>query len=72
MNTKNAKFNFLKNGGEMSELIRENESAPEEKGKIYNSIPPQQIMDDKKMNASDDDDDEWGAVPAFLRRSKLK
>ncbi len=43
----------------------------EEKGKIYNSIPvATQTVDDK--NSGIDDDDEWGAVPAFLRRSKLK
>jgi hypothetical protein len=28
-------------------------------------------QDDKPVVASDDDED-WGAVPAFLRRSKLK
>ncbi len=42
----------------------------EEKGKIYNSIPTTtQTTEDK---GPIDDDDEWGAVPAFLRRSKLK
>jgi len=41
----------------------------EEKGKIYNSIPTQTTDEVKKI---DDEDDEWGAVPAFLRRSKLK
>lgn len=41
----------------------------EEKGKIYNSIPATtNNNNDKNL----DDDDEWGAVPAFLRRSKLK
>lgn len=44
------------------------EVVPEEKGKIYNSIPTQAQVDEKTI----DDDDEWGAVPAFLRRSKLK
>ena len=46
------------------------EAEVEEKGKIYNSIPVNQnnVSDDKAI----DDDDEWGAVPAFLRRSKLK
>lgn len=39
----------------------------EEKGKIYNSIPTNRPVDEKVV-----DDDEWGAVPAFLRRSKLK
>lgn len=43
------------------------EVASEEKGKIYNSIP---TKEDKSEVV--DDDDEWGAVPAFLRRSKLK
>lgn len=49
------------------------------KGKIYNSIPPvvqqpkeQKIVEEKKVSPTDDNDDEWGAVPAFLRRSKLK
>lgn len=47
------------------------EKPVEEKGKIYNSIPTQtsEANDLKKL---DDDEDEWGAVPAFLRRSKLK
>lgn len=44
------------------------EEEVEEKGKIYNSIPTNNNNADK----ANDDDDEWGAVPAFLRRSKLK
>lgn len=43
------------------------EEPKEEKGKIYNSIP---TKDEPVVDESDDD--EWGAVPAFLRRSKLK
>lgn len=52
----------------------------ENKGKIFNSVFNK---DDKKENKREeepeekkqniiDDEDEWGAVPAFLRRSKLK
>lgn len=41
----------------------------EEKGKIYNSMP---TKSEEKVGDVMDDDDEWGAVPAFLRRSKLK
>lgn len=51
----------------------------ENKGKIFNSVFNK---DDKKENKKEepeekkqniiDDEDEWGAVPAFLRRSKLK
>ena len=42
----------------------EKETAVEEKGKIYNVLPAEKTTDET--------DDEWGAVPAFLRRSKLK
>jgi len=41
-----------------------------EKGKIFNSIPSQPLESEKTTEIADDD--EWGAVPAFLRRSKLK
>jgi len=47
----------------------------DKKGKIYNniSIPvKEKITEEKKEIKEDDDDDDWGAVPAFLRRSKLK
>ncbi len=43
------------------------------KGKIFNSVfnKEDKKEEDKKQNIIEDDD-EWGAVPAFLRRSKLK
>lgn len=47
------------------------------KGKIFNSVFGKE-KEDKKENKEEkkqniiDDEDEWGAVPAFLRRSKLK
>lgn len=47
------------------------EMLKEEKGKIFNSIPTQTQNEPEKMTDISDDD-EWGAVPAFLRRSKLK
>ncbi|MEK7635046.1 MAG: cell division protein FtsZ [Patescibacteria group bacterium] len=61
-------------GGERI-LAEENES----KGKIFNSVfrnekreeEREEEPEEKKQNIIDDDD-EWGAVPAFLRRSKLK
>lgn len=43
----------------------------EDKGKIYNSIPTSSTRIEEKIDATDEDD-EWGAVPAFLRRSKIK
>lgn len=49
---------------------KEKEAAKEEKGKIFNSIPTQTPETAEKAEVADDD--EWGAVPAFLRRSKLK
>ncbi len=62
-----------------------NQSASEEErgaaqtkivGKIFNP-PPQpkkeeQKVEEKKIDKQDDSDDDWSAVPAFLRRSKLK
>ncbi len=58
-------------------------SGASEKGKIFNPAPdakrdavrenPEKISDMKKEKAeTKDDDDDWGAVPAFLRRSRLK
>ena len=51
---------------------------PAERGRIYNSITPNPIqpvnkdinkpIEDKK----EEDEDDWGAIPAFLRRSKIK
>ncbi len=50
------------------------EEPVEEKGKIYNSIPTQSSTStpEEPKKILDDEDDEWGAVPAFLRRSKIK
>lgn len=53
------------------------------KGRIYNSVtmppkpaplsnPTPSAEEKKKATPSPDDDDDWGAIPAFLRRSKLK
>lgn len=48
----------------------------EVKGKIFNSVsqPSQKekIEEKKEIKNEVQDDDDWGAVPAFLRRSKLK
>ena len=54
--------------------VPKKEEPVEEKGKIYNSIPTQPTSETSSgdVNKIDDDDDEWGAVPAFLRRSKIK
>ena len=51
-------------------------STDDKKGKIYNSMPTpaaketKPMAEEKKPIATDDDDSDWGAVPAFLRRSK--
>lgn len=56
-------------------------SIDDKKGKIYNSMSAQTTIkedrmlneeskEEKKSTATDDDDNDWGAVPAFLRRSK--
>lgn len=48
-----------------NQVTGKKEEESEDKGKIYNAIPTEE-----KMNETEED--EWGAVPAFLRRSKLK
>jgi cell division protein FtsZ len=53
--------------------ITTKEVEKEEKGKIYNSLPtPPAPKVEEKLEVTSEDEDEWGAVPAFLRRSKLK
>lgn len=58
-----------------------NESNQEEsgRGKIFNTVFNKEDKKEKKEEEQEekkqtiiDDEDEWGAVPAFLRRSKLK
>ena len=56
----------------------------EERGKIFNSMPTREEneevktppltppLEEKTAPKAKDDDDEWGAVPSFLRRPKLK
>lgn len=49
-------------------------------GKIFNSlgitrkeeVVKEEVKEEVKPVTTNDDDDEWGAVPAFLRRSKIK
>ncbi len=58
------------------------EETPEEepvRGRIFNSLGIPHKTEDKQPEEKkteskpvEDDDDDWGAVPAFLRRSKLK
>jgi cell division protein FtsZ len=58
------------------------ESKPKEepKGKIFNSVTTpvqntvvrEKIEEKKDLKNETQEDDDWGAVPAFLRRSKLK
>lgn len=62
-----------------SESHNEAKEEKEEKvGKIFNSLLVNHSTEDKKEDIKEvkkieeDDEDEWGAVPAFLRRSKLK
>ena len=53
-------------------------SAPEAKRDNSSSGPAEKVVDIKKPATPApaakpvDDDDDWGAVPAFLRRSRLK
>jgi len=58
-------------------LFHEIAGGDDKKGKIYNSVPAfskDSKQEDKKTDnqEGEDKEDDWGAVPAFLRRSKLK
>lgn len=65
-------------GGAIAEAKKEEPAQP--RGRIFNSISSQPapkekapVIEEKKEVKNDvSDDDDWGAVPAFLRRSKLK
>jgi len=66
-------------GGSVQTKAEEVEEREESKaGKIFNSIgitrkeEPTHVEEEKKDEVKQDEDDEWGAVPAFLRRSKIK
>ena len=55
----------------------ENIQAKDDKKKIFNSIPisvqvKEKVEEKKDLKNEVQEDDDWGAVPAFLRRSKLK
>lgn len=60
--------------------VVDNKPKEETKGRIFNSIsstptqaPVREKVEERKEIKNDvQDDDDWGAVPAFLRRSKLK
>lgn len=46
---------------------------PEEKRKIFNTVEKKEEKEEKKEEPKpSEDDDDWNAVPAFLRRSKMK
>lgn len=72
--------NYMKNN-----LFAEKALETESRGKIFNSVfsnnkereereEKKGEVEERKSNVivNSDDDDEWGSVPAFLRRSKLK
>ena len=74
--------------GETTKEVARPEREREDEGKIYNTLPtpPKQPVitqvpvqstpvvepEPKKLEVTEGEDDEWGAVPAFLRRSRLK
>lgn len=74
--------------GETAKEVVRPEREREDEGKIYNTLPtppkppvatqiPVQSVpvvepEPKKLEVTEGEDDEWGAVPAFLRRSRLK
>lgn len=74
--------NMIKNSNLFVNKDKEDEDNNEPKGKIFNTVfgKEEKVEEVKKQTQTEqeqkqnviDDDDEWGSVPAFLRRSKLK
>ncbi|MDP2593334.1 MAG: cell division protein FtsZ [bacterium] len=57
----------------VKKTLFQNETAESPKGKIFNSMPSLTAAKEQKSEekpSAEDDDDDWGAVPAFLRRSR--
>ena len=48
------------------------EVAKAEKVEVKEAPKATPVADDKKLPQIEEHDDDWGAVPAFLRRSKIK
>jgi cell division protein FtsZ len=79
-----SKSEMIKNRPASQKIMDEVMPTKEEKRKIFNSLPPRESSpiiettakeksEEKKATAAaKNDDDDWGAIPAFLRRSKLK
>jgi cell division protein FtsZ len=68
-------------GVQKKSLFSNQEEAPkEERNKIFNTPPsepkiqkqPEPIVNKELKIKESEEEDEWGAVPAFLRRSKIK
>ena len=75
--------NFPENNVRKAGSLFQNFGTDEErgKGKIFNAMPIQEKSANKEqdikkpappISAAENNDDDWSAVPAFLRRSKLK
>ncbi len=72
--------NFTKKSLFSQPVTARQETADKDIGKIYNSLPtsftnkPEPHMEEKPAPVAkeEEEDDDWGAVPAFLRRSKIK
>jgi cell division protein FtsZ len=57
-------------------LMKRQDKDRSERGKIFNSNPEQRkdtpVKIEVKKEVKETEDDDWGAIPAFLRRSRLK
>ncbi|HMO78691.1 MAG TPA: cell division protein FtsZ [Candidatus Paceibacterota bacterium] len=70
-------FNSSATNSSNQEKTEKNNEPEEKSGKIFNSLLVNHAKEEKdepkpEIKKIDEDDDEWGAVPAFLRRSKIK
>lgn len=64
-------FNSISTPKREERVVEEKNTIPPETNKREQPTPPP-AREPKPIDPVDEDDDDWGAVPAFLRRSKLK
>ncbi|MEX0917069.1 MAG: cell division protein FtsZ [Candidatus Paceibacterota bacterium] len=66
----------VQKGGSLFQLGRDDESKQKLQNTISQTVTSQQTQkkeeEQKKEETKGNDDDDWGSVPAFLRRSKIK
>ena len=66
------KKSLFESGGKIFNSVPQQASVPEKQSPVQASSSEEPATEKNQPPKNGDDDDDWGAVPAFLRRSRLK